>query len=129
MLINKTEKEVLKGFKYYKGIEGEYYYLTDEYLQVILTECEYNLYQHQFTLLEEDEYVEGELTETKVTYNVRITEEFNLNHDLKDIYKVLESINLYDEAKDGVIQQYTNLLLKVGQELDKKMREYENIEN
>lgn len=129
MLINKTEKEVLKGFKYYKGIEGEYYYLTDEYLQVILTEYEYNLYQHQFTLLEEDEYVEGELTETKVTYNVRITEEFNLNHDLKDIYKVLESINLYDEAKDGVIQQYTNLLLKVGQELDKKMREYENIEN
>lgn len=129
MLINKTEKEVLKGFKYYKGIEGEYYYLTDEYLQVILTEYEYNLYQHQFTLLEEDEYVEGELTETKVTYNVRITEEFNLNHNLKDIYKVLESINLYDEAKDGVIQQYTNLLLKVGQELDKKMREYENIEN
>lgn len=129
MLINKTEKEVLKGFKYYKGIVGEYYYLTDEYLQVILTEYEYNLYQHQFTLLEEDEYVEGELTETKVTYNVRITEEFNLNHNLKDIYKVLESINLYDEAKDGVIQQYTNLLLKVGQELDKKMREYENIEN
>lgn len=129
MLINKTEKEVLKGFKYYKGIEGEYYYLTDEYLQVILTEYEYNLYQHQFTLLEEDEYVEGDLTETKVTYNVRITEEFNLNHNLKDIYKVLESINLYDEAKDGVIQQYTNLLLKVGQELDKKMREYENIEN